>query len=90
MKVEYFEKKPTNMDNVYENVLTDAFSTIISGIVPSDDVPKDEYGLWFAEMLGESLANVFIENDELTIEEAIDVAMRLGRRISYNPKHLMG
>ena len=66
------------------DILDECFTNFISGIWPSDDVHEDEIGLWFCQMAGEMLTVAFLENDNMTIEDAIEVGKKLTRLIAFD------
>ena len=78
------EKKIINLHTRW--ILEEVFHALISGFVPGEDVPKDEYGLWFVKPVSERLVSHFIDDPNMTIEDAMEISHKLMLLIGYTPE----
>lgn len=70
---------------VIEEVLSQIMTNVISGIFPSDEVSEDDYGLWMCRCAGEVLEDIFMENENMNIEDALSISMKLSELMGYEP-----
>ena len=78
------ERKRLNADEIRKyasSCIDDALASIISGIIPADDVPESEYDLWFCQTLGEILETTYVDND-ICVTDLIKIAMAIGQGVS--------
>ena len=70
---------------IIEEVLSQVMTNVISGIFPSDEVSEDDYGLWLCRCAGEVLEDIFMENENMTAEDALSISMKLSELLGYEP-----
>lgn len=70
---------------VIEEVLSQIMTNVISGIFPSDEVSEDDYGLWMCRNAGEVLEDIFMENENMTAEDALSISTKLSELLGYKP-----
>ena len=70
---------------IVEEVLSQVMTNVISGIFPSDEVSEDDYGLWLCRCAGEVLEDIFMENENMTAEDALCISMKQSELQCYEP-----
>lgn len=67
-------------------ILEEIFTNLIFGIVPGKDVSEDEYGAWLCERASVVLVKHFLDDKNMTVDDAMKISNKLMLLIGYEPK----